>query len=80
MQQMKAAAGVKSVSGQGLLIGIEPEHKTAKEIAAYCLEHGVLVLTAGHNRVRLLPALNIPESLLDQALQVLKDAFASGKE
>ena len=73
---LKDAPGVKSLSGAGLLIGIEPSEKSAKEIANACLEQGVLVLTAGHNKVRLLPALNIPDDLLDQALNVLLQALA----
>ncbi|MBR2794135.1 MAG: aminotransferase class III-fold pyridoxal phosphate-dependent enzyme, partial [Solobacterium sp.] len=75
-QAMEGQAGVKSVRGLGLMIGIEPEYRSAKEIAADCLKDGVLVLTAGKNRVRLLPALNIPEADLMKALEVLKKEFA----
>jgi acetylornithine/N-succinyldiaminopimelate aminotransferase len=67
---LKNAAGVKSVSGMGLMLGIECE-KPAKEIAADCLNRGVIVLTA-HEKVRLLPPLNISYELLDKALAVLK--------
>ena len=75
-QAMEGQAGVKSVRGLGLMIGIEPEYRSAKEIAADCLKDGVLVLTAGKNRVRLLPTLNIPEADLMKALEVLKKEFA----
>ena len=68
------AKGISSVTGLGLMIGFEPE-KPAKEIVSYCMEHGVLVLTA-KNKVRLLPALNIPEALLDKALAVILEACA----
>ena len=71
---LTAAKGIKSVSGLGLMIGFEPE-KPAKEIVSYCIEHGVLVLMA-KNKVRLLPALNIPEELLDRALAVILEACA----
>lgn len=77
---LNGAEGVKSISGMGLMIGIEPEFTTAREIARACLDEGVLVLTAGHNKVRLLPALNIPDELLIRALDVLKRAFAAGRE
>lgn len=71
---LTGAAGVKSVSGLGLMIGVEPEGD-AKEILAKCREKGVIALTA-KNKVRLLPPLNIPMELLEQAVAVLKETFA----
>lgn len=61
--------GIKSVTGLGLMLGIETE-KPAGEVIAACMERGVLVLSA-HGKVRLLPALNIPMELLEQALDVI---------
>ncbi len=78
MDAFENAEGVNSVSGLGLMIGIEPKSKKASDIAAECLKKHVLVLTAGHNRLRLLPALNIEEDLLDQAIAVIKEAFKEG--
>ncbi|MBQ1272249.1 MAG: aminotransferase class III-fold pyridoxal phosphate-dependent enzyme, partial [Clostridia bacterium] len=72
--QLSQAEGVKSVSGLGLMIGIEPVGD-AKAILAKCRERGVIALTA-KNKVRLLPPLNIPMDLLQQAVDVLKDVFA----
>lgn len=63
------AKGVKSVSGMGLMIGIETE-KPADSIVAECIENGVLVIKA-KNKIRLLPALNIPNSLLYKAVGIL---------
>lgn len=63
--------GVKSVSGMGLMIGVETE-KSAAEVIDGCAERGVLVLSA-HGKVRLLPALNIPMDLLQQAIEVLAE-------
>lgn len=73
--QLLGAKGVKSVSGLGLMIGIEPETAAAGDIVKKCLQNGVLCLTA-KNKVRLLPALNIPMEDLAAALEVLKAAFA----
>ncbi len=61
--------GIKSVTGLGLMLGIETE-KPAGEVIAKCMENGVLVLSA-HGKVRLLPALNIPMEQLKQALDVI---------
>ena len=63
--------GVKSITGKGLMLGIETE-KDAKEIALKCLEKGVIVLTA-KNKVRLLPALNIPMEILEKAINIIKE-------
>lgn len=65
--------GVKSISGMGLMLGIETK-KPAKEIAAECLERGLLVLTA-KTKIRLLPALNISKNELDKGLNILKEVI-----
>lgn len=81
MKTLEGAQGVRSLSGLGLMIGIEPVNGTAGDIAKQCLNDGVLVLTAGGNKVRLLPPLNISDEELNEALTVIKNAFAaSGKE
>lgn len=64
---------VKSVSGKGLMLGIECE-KTAKEVIASAIEKGVLVLSA-KNKIRLLPPLNIPFCLLEMAMDKLIEAI-----
>lgn len=65
--------GVKSVSGMGLMLGVETE-KDAKQIANECLENGLLVLTA-KTKIRLLPALNISYCELDRGLKILKEVI-----
>lgn len=72
INELSAAKGVKSVTGMGLMLGIETE-KDANEVIEKCLENGVLVIKA-KTKVRLLPALNIPWKQLETAIQILKDA------
>ena len=72
--QLTGAPGVESVSGLGLMIGIKTV-KPAREVVSKCIENGVLCLTA-KDRVRLLPALNIPMDQLQKAVAVLKAACA----
>lgn len=62
--------GVKSVTGMGLMLGVEIE-KNAAETAKECLAEGLLVLTA-KTKIRLLPPLNISEDELTQGLNILK--------
>ncbi len=71
---LKGAKGVKSVSGMGLMIGIETE-RDASEVIKECRERGVLVIKA-KNKVRLLPALNIEKELLISAINTLKAVCA----
>lgn len=66
-------SGVKSISGMGLMLGIETK-RPAKEIAAECLEQGLLVLTA-KTKIRLLPALNISKKELNKGLKILKEVI-----
>ncbi len=61
--------GIEDVSGMGLMIGIKTV-KPAADVVKACMEKGVLCLTA-KDRVRLLPALNIPEDVLQRALSIL---------
>lgn len=69
VNRLTSAKGVISVSGMGLMLGIETE-KDANEIVASCREKGLLVIKA-KNKIRLLPALNIPKSLLVKAVDIL---------
>ena len=74
LSRLEGAKGVKSVSGMGLMLGIECERAKA-EVIGECMENGVLVLGA-KEKVRLLPALNIPMPLLEKAMDVLVEALA----
>ena len=66
---LEKAKGVKSVSGMGLMVGIETE-RPAAEVLGDCMAEGVLCLTA-KTKLRLLPALNIPTDLLRRAVEVI---------
>ena len=63
--------GVKSVSGLGLMIGIETEGDSGKILAA-CMERGILPIKA-KTKIRLLPALNIGWDELKTAVDILAE-------
>ncbi len=70
MATLYNAPGIESVSGMGLMIGIKtvaPAGAVVKE----CMNRGVLCLTA-KDKVRLLPALNIPMEDLSFAIETIK--------
>lgn len=74
-EELSDAEGVESITGMGLMIGILPANHTAGEIAAACLADGLMVLTA-HEKVRLLPPLNISMDALKAGLTILKKHLA----
>ena len=69
---LEGAPGIESITGMGLMLGLKTV-KPAGEVLAACRENGVLCLTA-KDKVRLLPALNIPDELLIKAAEVIKQA------
>ncbi len=72
---LEGAKGVTEVTGLGLMLGVGTL-RPAKEVVAACMERGVLVLTA-KDKVRLLPALNIPTELLQKAIEILKEELGA---
>lgn len=71
---LKNAKGIESVSGMGLMVGIKTT-RPVKEVLSECIENGVLCLTA-KDKLRLLPALNIPMETLKKAVEVIMVAAA----
>jgi acetylornithine/N-succinyldiaminopimelate aminotransferase len=72
VEKFRSAEGIKSVSGLGLMLGLETE-RPAGDVVADCREAGVLVLKA-KEKVRLLPPLNIPMDLLEKATEIILDS------
>lgn len=72
INELSGAKGIKSISGMGLMLGIETE-KDAGEVIAKCMELGALPLKA-KNKVRLLPPLNISMEEIKKAVEIIKTA------
>ena len=72
--ELEDATGVESVSGMGLMLGIETQ-RPAGDIIKEAMEQGVLVLSA-KTKVRLLPPLNISMEDLKTAIAILKEVIA----
>ena len=73
-KELSGAKGILGVDGMGLILGIVTE-KDAKTIVNECISRGVLPLTA-KKKVRLLPALNIPMTILEKAVTIIKEVCA----
>ena len=72
VDELSGADGVESVSGMGLMLGIKTK-KPVKDVLNECMANGVLCLTA-KDKLRLLPALNIPMDVLEKAVSIIKAA------
>ncbi|BDZ53589.1 aspartate aminotransferase family protein [Agromyces marinus] len=82
---------IGDIRGRGAMIAIElvqpgtaettkaPNAEAVSKVIAYAAEHGVLLLNAGTwgNVLRFLPSLRMTDELVEDALGVIGDAFAS---
>ena len=78
---------IADVRGRGAMLAVElchpgttdPDPATTAAVSAYCHRQGVVTLTCGTwgNVLRFLPPLAIPDALLEEAFDVLGEAFAS---
>jgi len=77
---------IGDVRGRGLMIGIElVRDRSTKErafterdaLVKACFEHGLLVLGAGRNAIRLSPPLVLSKTQADTAIQILDRALAA---
>ncbi|CCH43456.1 Glutamate-1-semialdehyde 2,1-aminomutase [Wickerhamomyces ciferrii] len=67
---------IVEVRGEGLLLGVQFKSDPSKVVDA-ARERGLLVITAGGNTVRFVPALNIEDDVIREGLAIFKDAVKS---
>ncbi|WP_415929406.1 aspartate aminotransferase family protein [Zhenpiania hominis] len=73
-EKLSAIPEVSSVSGMGLMIGVELKKKNAKDAVKEALEKGLMILTA-KEKIRLLPPLTITYEEIDKGLKILEDVL-----
>ncbi len=67
----------KEIRGAGLLIGAQlKDESKLKEVTSACLKHGLFLLTAGHDVVRTVPALNITNEEIEAGFAKYDEALA----
>jgi 4-aminobutyrate aminotransferase len=80
---------VGDVRGMGLFIGVEIVRskktkergsKEAEQIIQSCFQHGLLVITAGRNVLRVIPPLNTSEDELFEGLDILEEAISEANK
>ncbi|EMG45834.1 ARG8 Acetylornithine aminotransferase [Candida maltosa Xu316] len=71
---------ILKVKGKGLLLGLQfrPDFDINK-VVEKCREYGLLVITAGMNTIRLVPALNIPDEAITEGLSILRKSIKESK-
>ena len=69
-EKLLTSPEVASVSGMGLMIGIELKNKKAGDVVKAALDMGLLLLTA-KTKIRLLPPLTITYEEIDKGLEIL---------
>lgn len=73
--RLEAMRGVKSITGRGLMLGIEVDAAlNAGEVVAECMRSGLILLTAKH-KLRMLPPLNIKMPEIDRGLDILGEVL-----
>ncbi len=73
-QEIEAMPGVVSVTGLGMMLGIQLAKKSAKDVVVKGMELGLIALTA-KDKVRLLPPLTISWEELEEGLEILNKAI-----
>jgi len=77
---------VGDVRGMGLFIGVEivkdkrskaRGEEEAKKIMDYCFHHGLLIIIAGRNTIRVIPPLVVTEEEMSEGLDILEDGIAA---
>ena len=66
---------VKEVRGRGLMLGMVLD-QPAKEFVGKLADNGLLALATAENVVRMLPPLNVKDSEIDEALDIIDDCLA----
>ena len=77
-EKLRALDEVKNVRRLGLMIGIEIDGD-AHDIAAQCVQNGLLIITA-KNLLRMLPPLTITKEELDEAVKILEKTLKSASK
>ena len=79
---------VGEVRGKGLMIGVEfvmdhgtkkPDHDLRERLLQEAFSRGLLLLGAGENTVRVVPALSIDQGLLDEGLRIMEASLLAAE-
>jgi acetylornithine aminotransferase/acetylornithine/N-succinyldiaminopimelate aminotransferase len=75
LHMLGALPGVAQVRGLGLMVGIDLEAPIAPQVTAEALKQGLIINATGDRTVRMLPALIVTESDLEEGVARLRRAL-----
>jgi acetylornithine/N-succinyldiaminopimelate aminotransferase len=78
LQRLSQRHSLGEVRGEGLLLALELGQDRAAQLAAQCREHGLLINAARPHCLRFMPRLNSTVDELEEGLQILDAALATG--
>jgi predicted acetylornithine/succinylornithine family transaminase len=70
-EKLEKLDGVSSVRGAGLIVAAELSSRSGPEVAAACLERGLVVNGITPTAIRLTPPLTVSEAEIDEAVELL---------
>jgi acetylornithine/succinyldiaminopimelate/putrescine aminotransferase len=73
----KSYRGAPAVRGLGGLIGIAFEEEIAADVVKKLAEAGLITIAAGTKVVRILPALNVTKSEVQEGLEILQRVLSA---
>ena len=74
-ESLLALDEVEDVRGQGLMLGAKLSKENSGDVAAKCLEKGLIVNAVAPDTIRWVPPLIISESEISQAVSIFKEAL-----
>jgi len=77
---LEGIRGVRSVRGQGLLLGIELESAPAAAVFDASLERGLVVNPPRPDTIRMAPPLLVSDDEIEEALAIFADAMAAARQ
>jgi len=72
----KSPGTITEIRGKGLLLAVQFSEDIAKKLAQECLENGLLVNDVKPDALRLMPALTITRSEIDEAVKILEKSLS----
>ena len=75
LSELKNHGVFSDIRSAGLWIGCDLVEKSANEVLDKAYEHGLILVSAGSNCLRLAPALNISNSEIEKGVEILKQVL-----
>jgi len=75
LKQLDGTAGLHDIRGKGLLWAIDLPAPIANQVQVRAMESGLLINAPRPSTIRLMPALNVSDSEIDEAIHLLSQAI-----